>query len=177
MEIQGFYITLKPLTLKDRSRFFKWATQSDATPYWYGKLYGDEIPNYPDFKHDWQKHYFDGSAPDKGRCFGIHLNGRLIGEVNHNEIHPQDRSVELDILISDEKYMGKGYGPDAIQALAGYLFKEMEIEICRVEVLANNPRAIRAYLKSGFTLVQSFFREEIYWQTLEFRRPLPGGMN
>ncbi len=171
MELMGAYISLRPLTVKERPLFFRWATQSAATPFWYGELYGDEVPDYPDFKHDWQKHYFDGSAPRKGRCFAILLMGKPIGEINYNEFHSLDRSVELDIIIADEINMGKGYGSDAIHTLVQYLFTEMDIDICRIEVVTRNPRAIRAYEKAGFIKTLTYPANGVEYQVMELRKP------
>lgn len=167
MKLAGKHVHLRPLTLKERPKFFRWATQSDATPFWYGELYGDQIPSYVVFKHEWPDYYFDGSQPQKGRSFAIEVAGELIGQINYNEIHTEDQSVELDILIARSDYHGLGYGSDAIRVLTHYLFSKMGIRRCRIEVVAQNPKAYYAYLKAGFVHRYTYIRENIEWKVLE----------
>jgi len=156
MILKGKKVRLRPMTAKEIPLFFKWATQSDATPYWYGELQGDEIPTKKEFLKDWKKHYFNGSAPEKGRCFVILANQEAIGQVNYNKINRKDHSVELDIIIADDKHKGKGYGSDALQILSRYLFKEMGVQKCWIEVITGNPRAVKAYRKAGFKIKKKF---------------------
>jgi len=145
------------MTVEETLLFFKWATQSDATPFWYGELQGDKIPTHEQFLKDWKKYYFDGSAPEKGRCFVILVDDKAIGQINYNEIDRRDNSVELDIIIAEYKHKNKGYGTDALQTLSKYLFLIMNIQKCWVDVIYKNPRAIRAYQKAGFKITKTFF--------------------
>ena len=156
MILRGNKVRLRPMTVEEIPHFFKWATQSDAAPFWYGELQGDKIPTFEVFLKDWKRHYFDGSAPEKGRCFVILVDDEAIGQVNYNEIDRKDNSVELDIIIAEDRHKDKGYGSDALRTLAGYLFEQKKIQKCRVEVIHKNPRAIAAYKKAGFKITQSF---------------------
>lgn len=167
MQLSGTYVHLRPMTLKERPKFFRWATQSDATAFWYGELYGDEVPSYVVFKHEWPDYYFTGSRPHKGRSFAIELAGEAIGQINYNEVNGHDQSVELDILIAKEEHQGKGYGTDAINVLTTFLFEQMNLRRCRIEVIAQNPRAYRAYLKAGFSHSYTYIRNNIEWFVLE----------
>jgi RimJ/RimL family protein N-acetyltransferase len=167
MYIAGNRIRLRPLTLRERPRFFSWATRSDATPFWYGELYGDDVPSYVVFKLEWPDYYFTGAKPQKGRCFAIEVGGKPIGQINYNEIHRYDRSAELDILIAHHQYQGKGYGTEAIQLLTHYLFTEMAVRRCRIEVISANPRAIRAYEKAGYQHTYTYIRAGIEWHVME----------
>jgi RimJ/RimL family protein N-acetyltransferase len=144
------------MNIEEIPLFFKWATQSDATPYWYGELQGDEIPTYEEFQEDWKKHYFDGSAPEKGRCFVILVDDEAIGQVNYNKIDRNNNSVELDIIIAEDRHKNKGYGSDALRTLAKSLFQKMNIQICWIGVIRKNPRAIAAYKKAGFRITKAF---------------------
>jgi RimJ/RimL family protein N-acetyltransferase len=103
MIIQGNKVTLRPMTVEEIPLFFEWATQSDAAPYWYGELSGDQVPTFEEFLKDWKRYYFDGSEPDKGRCFMILIDDTAIGQINYNEIDRKNNSVDLDILIAEDK--------------------------------------------------------------------------
>ncbi len=165
--LHGSRIVLRPMTLRERRTFFQWATQSDATEWWYGSRYGDEIPSYEVFKLDWERHYFEDGHPDMGRCYSILVQDRAIGQVNYNPIHQADRSTEMDILIAHDRDKGHGYGSEAIRLLAGYLFEELEVSRIRIEVIAQNPRAIHSYARAGFQVIYTYILNGIEWRVME----------
>jgi len=138
MILQGEKVILKPMTVDQIPIFYKWATQSEATSLWYGKPYGDNIPSFEEFIQDWKRYYFDGSQPEKGRCFMIFVGNKPIGEVNYNKINRENNSVELDIIIAEDIDKNKGYGSDALKTLTKYLFQKMNINFCWIEVVTKN---------------------------------------
>ncbi|MBP7966976.1 GNAT family N-acetyltransferase [Candidatus Woesebacteria bacterium] len=148
--IQGEKIKLRPMIPSEFNLFYSWATKSDNSHFWYGELYGTKIPSISEFKKDWKEYYFDGSQPEKGRCFMILVDDKPIGQVNYNDIDRKTNSVELDIIIGERHHTGQGYGSDALQNLVEYLFTRMNIDSCFIEALTQNPRAISAYKKAGF---------------------------
>ncbi len=168
---------LRPIRTEELLLFYRWATQSDASPFWYGERCGTKIPTLEDFFREWPPSYFDGSQPENWRCFIIIADGHPIGEINYNEINRASHSVDIDILIAEEVQKGKGYGSDALQTLAAYLFEHMQVEKCEVKVIANNERAIRAYHKIGFTTVQSFVENGIIWLKMALgKNVFPGAL-
>jgi len=164
MIIRGEKIVLRPMTVDEISIFYQWATQSEATPFWYGELYGDHVPTYEEFIRDWKGYYFDGSAPEQGRCFIILVGNKAIGQINYNEIRRGNNSVDLDIIIAEDVDKNKGYGTDALKTLVKYLFQHMNIQLCEIEAITKNPRAIRAYEKAGFEIIQTFVKNGIELQ-------------
>ncbi len=170
MTLKGPHIELRPLSMKERYKFFLMATESDSTPFWYGDLYGDTIPSYTIFKHEWPDHYFKDEDPDKGRCFGIYLEQELIGQVNYNEIDPVEGRSEMDIIIGQAGHHGKGYGTEAIKLLSDHLFEYMSLRKCVIEVLSRNPRAFRAYQKAGFIWAYTYVNNGIEWRVMELRK-------
>ena len=147
MTIRGEKVVLRPMTVEEIPIFYEWATDSDSTPFWYDD---GVIPSYEQFTQDWGRHYFDGSDPHRGRCFTILIGNRAIGEINYNEINRNKDSVELDIIITNDTDKNKGYGTDALKALTKYLFQNMNIRLCWIEVVSSNIRATKAYEKAGF---------------------------
>jgi len=161
--LKGEKIELEPMTKVDIPTFFKWATESDASAFWYGALYGTKIPTYEEFLADWKSYYFDGSEPEKGRSFFIKQGGKPIGQINYNDIDRKNNSVELDILIAEKQDKGKGFGSDALKTLVNYLFQSMNLETCWIEGLEKNARAISAYKKAGFKVEKEFKKEGNVW--------------
>jgi len=156
MMIRGEKIDLRPMKPDEVPIFYKWAIESG---YWYSK---DRKPSLDEFRADWKAYYFDGSAPEKGRCFMIEVNNVAIGVVAYNDIHYVHKRVELDIVIGNEEDCGKGYGTDALKTLVRYLFDKFDLNRIWIVARANNPRSIRAYEKAGF-IQEGVHREEDYF--------------
>ena len=169
MIIRGEKIVLRPMTVDEISVFYQWATQSEATPFWYGELYGDHVPTYEEFIRDWKGYYFDGSAPEQGRCFIILVGNKAIGQINYNEVNRENNSVELDIIIAEDVDKNKGYGTDALKTLVKYLFQNMNIQLCWIEAVTKNLRAIRAYEKAGFKTTKTFISDGVACNHMELR--------
>lgn len=167
-QIPGSKVTLIPAMPEHKPLCFEWATRSDATPFWYGERYGDEIPDEAAFFEDWQPHYFEEEKPERGRIFLIEAEGEWIGMVNYNSL--DDQELELDILIASDGHKGRGHGSDALKTLTCFLFEEHGISTFQIHAIADNPRAIRAYEKAGFSIVEVYRDERgLEWRKLILR--------
>ncbi|MCG2796276.1 MAG: GNAT family N-acetyltransferase [Actinomycetia bacterium] len=73
-----------------------------------------------DLPGDWEGHYFDGSAPEKGRGFIIEVESKPVGMVAYADtsydIDRRPVRAEIDILVGGP-CQGRGYGVDAMRAL------------------------------------------------------------
>ena len=167
MIIRGDKVILRPMTIDEIPNFYQWATQSEATPFWYED---GIIPTYEAFIRDWKRYYFDGSEPEKGRCFAILIGDKAIGQINYNEINRDNNSVELDIIIAEDVFKSKGYGTDALKTLTKYLFQNMNIQLCWLEPIARNRRAIRAYEKAGFKLTKTYISNGVECKRMELKK-------
>lgn len=166
--IPGEKVTLLPATPEHKQLCFEWATRSDATPFWYGERYGDEIPDEAAFFDDWKDHYFEEEEPQRGRLFLIEAEGEWIGMVNYNTL--DDKELELDILIASDRHKGRGYGSDALKTLTRFLHREYGLSAFRIHAIADNPRAIRAYEKAGFSTDEVYRDEQgLMWHKLVMR--------
>jgi RimJ/RimL family protein N-acetyltransferase len=56
----------------------------------------------------------------------------------------------FEVWMASEDHCGKGFGPDAIEALCGYLTETCGVRVFMMQPSARNPRAMRAYEKAGF---------------------------
>ena len=166
MIIHGEKVLLRPMTVDEMPIFYSWATQSDSTPFWYDD---GTVPSCEQFFQDWKRYYFDGSEPEKGRCFTILVSNRAIGQINYNEINRNNDSVEIDIIIADDADKSHGYGTDALRALTKYLFQHMGIKLCCIETLSSNIRARRAYEKAEFRVTKAFMSQGLECKHMELR--------
>jgi RimJ/RimL family protein N-acetyltransferase len=150
----GRRVLLQPVTPEDERHILHWLLRSDVTPSLLGPPLFPERPVPPpeDSSQRFDPHYLDGTAPHLGRCFLILVDGEPVGQVTYNDIMKWDgrTRVELDIWMRSEASCGKGYGPDAIDALCRHLHERFGVEEFMVQPSARNPRAIHAYEKVGF---------------------------
>jgi RimJ/RimL family protein N-acetyltransferase len=142
--------------------FYTWATQPESTSGWYGA----RVPSSQEARSEWQYANADNNQSIKGRSLVILADGKPIDQINYNEITRICHAAAIDVLIGEDLQKGKGYGSDAIRTLVNHLFQYMQIEQCELKVLADNTRAIQAYLRLGFEQVVSFVEDGIAWQKM-----------
>jgi len=82
--------------------------------------------------------------------FIITLDKIVVGHISLNK--RKNGWYETQIVIGDKKYRGKGYGARAIKLLLKKA-KDTGINKVYLEVRPNNTRAIKAYEKCGFQIV------------------------
>lgn len=167
MHIEGNGVTLRPMKLVERPKFYQWAVNSDATSWWYGDLYGDQVPGVDAFRLDWSDEYFDLHNLEAGQCFAIISEGVEIGQINYNRISPADRTTDMDVLIADKGFYGRGIGSIAISLLSEWLFRELSVSRIRIEVVKQNIRAFKSYQKAGFCWIYTYILNQIEWQVME----------
>jgi aminoglycoside 6'-N-acetyltransferase len=77
-------------------------------------------------------------------------SGEIIGLILFaEELDPHYKSASMDITLATA-YLGQGLGPDALRAVARYLFTERGHHRLTIDPAAINRRAIAAYEKVGF---------------------------
>ena len=99
-----------------------------------------------------EERWFENQLNDQNsELFAIETHdGRHIGNVGLHQLDWIHRSAEMGIVIGEKEFWGKGYGSDAVQALLGFAFDELNLHRISLKVYEDNDRAIRAYEKSGF---------------------------
>ncbi|MDN5200326.1 GNAT family N-acetyltransferase [Fulvivirgaceae bacterium BMA10] len=150
--IEGTLTTLRPATMNDKRAIYQWMAESDLTSLMIGppNFPDHPIPTWEEFLDDYEDYFFDGSKPLLGHSFIIELNEQPIGQINYGEIYPDDQVTELDIWLSARKYIGKGYGTDALITLCSYLHQKFHVKKFMIAPSERNIGAIKAYKKAGF---------------------------
>ena len=87
-----------------------------------------------------------------GYPYAICLLGeeRSIGSIFLRNVDKVNGIGVVGIVLSDRRYLGQGYGTDALNALLDLGFGELRLERIELEVFDFNARAIRSYQKAGF---------------------------
>ena len=93
-----------------------------------------------------------GQIGQTGYSYAICLLGeeRSIGTVFLHDVDKVNGSGVVGIFLGDRRYLGQGYGTDALNALVDFGFGELRLERIELEVFDFNARAIRSYEKAGF---------------------------
>lgn len=152
MQLKGEKVTLRPAAPGEKKLIYEWLAHSDLT----GEMLGPPrfpdapVPAWNDFDHDYGDYFFDGSQPQRGRCFIIEVNGNPVGQINYNEIEAATQSAELDIWMSGSENTGKGFGTDALLALCRFLNEQLHCKEFFIAPSRRNKRAVAAYQKAGF---------------------------
>jgi len=78
-------IELREAIIEDREKAYQWLYYSDFSKFLnrLEGLTGETIPSYEKFKEDYQDYYFNGSHPEKGRCYIIVLKKNGIPKIGY----------------------------------------------------------------------------------------------
>jgi diamine N-acetyltransferase len=127
---------------------YDWGHAPDIAPFTH--ISGEPLEPFAEWCEDWKEYYFADEDPQLARVFVILHDGAPVGAIASNDTSRPD-GAELDVWMSSSTNCGKGFGPDAIDALCRYLFSELGVKTVMIQPSARNPRAIRAYEKAGFS--------------------------
>jgi RimJ/RimL family protein N-acetyltransferase len=99
--------------------------------------------------------FLSTAANDPTRVlFAIRLAGAAsaVGFLLFSNISAVNRSAELGIRIGRENDRGRGIGTAAMALALEYAWTHLNLARVQLKVIADNPRAIRAYAKAGFMI-------------------------
>lgn len=91
-----------------------------------------------------------------GRAFAFAVtaaDGRLIGDLQLQDINWHRREAELRICLGDKGLWGQGLGVEAVTLALQVAFRRLRLRQVYLRVYASNRRAIRCYEKCGFRAV------------------------
>lgn len=77
-------------------------------------------------------------------------DGQAIGQIDYYDLDWQNRGAWVSIMVGEQAYWSGGYGTDAMRALLGYLFRQLDLHRVALTVHESNIRAQRSYRKNGF---------------------------
>ena len=88
---------------------------------------------------------------------------RAIGSVYVRDIDHEHKKAEYGIFIGETDCLGKGYGTEAAELMAEYVFEYLEIHKLMLRVYADNERAIKSYEKAGF-VKEACLKDDVFVQ-------------
>jgi RimJ/RimL family protein N-acetyltransferase len=146
--IEGAIVNLRAADMTDLERNHRWMNDREVTQYLGGQarylmsMASEEawLRNVCETMMSYERAFFAIETKD-----GVH-----IGNTNFFNASPEDRRVEIGIMIGDKEYWSKGCGTDALRTLIRFGFEDMNFHRQVLQVFSYNPRAIACYRKCGF---------------------------
>jgi RimJ/RimL family protein N-acetyltransferase len=141
--IVGHKTRLRAIEREDVPTFVRWFNDVEVRRY---------LEMYLPMSRAEEETWFEGYLQDAmRRIFAIETDeGVHIGNIGLHDIDWKNRNAFLGIVIGEREYWGRGYGTDAVLALLGFAFGEMNLHRIHLSVYEFNERAIRCYEKCGF---------------------------
>ncbi len=144
--IRGEKVYLRPSERGDLDDFVRWFNDAETMRY---------LAMRAPMGRAAEERWFDGMLERHGKRdyhFVICLleGGRAIGTVGLHEIDEENGTAASGIAIGEKGEWDKGYGTDALNAIADFGFGELRLERIWLDVYEGNARAQRSYEKAGF---------------------------
>ena len=133
--LRGAHVTLRRLRADDRARMREILADPEVRRWWGSEPLEKDVDDL-----------FDDDAVG----FAIEADGEVVGWIQYaEENEPDYRHASIDLALGAGA-RGRGLGPDAIRAVARYLFEARGHHRLTIDPSAANARAIRAYEGVGF---------------------------
>jgi aminoglycoside 6'-N-acetyltransferase len=134
--LHGQRVTLRPVRLDDVERLTDILREPEVARWW-GRY--DAARVRAELLED----------PDSV-VYAIEADSQVIGLIQYyEETDPDYRHASIDLFVATA-WQGRGYGGEAIRAVARHLFEERGHHRLTIDPAASNERAIRAYERVGF---------------------------
>lgn len=147
MNLTAKRIFLRPLNVTDAHVLFE-QTQDETLRYLTGTTATFSIEQI-------EQHILSIQADPSRFDFAICLNsGEIIGECSILDIEAELKQAGFRISMRALPWTGQGYGTEAIACIIRFCFEELRLHQLELEVFSHNERAIAAYKKVGFDIVQ-----------------------
>jgi RimJ/RimL family protein N-acetyltransferase len=142
--VEGKLVRLRAYEPSDIAAVMKWVNDPEVTQY----LEAFAAPVSRLSEERWLEAAARGDDPNR-RIFAIEtLDREYLGGIDLRAITWPDRKAELGIAIGSKNHWGKGYGTDATLVMLHFAFAVLNLN--RIRVNQDNPRAIGCYSKCGF---------------------------
>ncbi len=148
-------IRLAPFEPEDADIYRSWVNDEALST-----LLGRALPVSLEQHEAW---YRQTVQDPKNAVFAVRTlkDDRYLGNVWLHNIHWINRNAELRILLGEAKVQGRGYGTRACRLLLKFAFAKLGLNKVYLYVSARNPRAKKAFEKSGFR-EEGLLREEFF---------------
>jgi RimJ/RimL family protein N-acetyltransferase len=150
--INGKRVRLRRIERSDLPRFVEWLNDPELR---------DQLAAVYPLSQAQEEHWFESSLRQEPALQPFAIEARLtprarqwtlVGSISFHHVDWRNRAAELGLFIGPQALWGKGFGTDALRALGGYAFRELNLNRLWLRVYEDNPRARRSYEKVGFVV-------------------------
>jgi RimJ/RimL family protein N-acetyltransferase len=79
---------------------------------------------------------------------------KMVGDVNLFLNQDEDSSAEIEVMIAEEEFRGKGYGKKALRMMMSYAISDLGIHHFVAKISLKNEPSRKLFEKLGFELVK-----------------------
>lgn len=137
-------LTLRWLEERDAAAQFAIFSDPEVTRYWSRPAW-TEMTQAQDHIARALASYADGDA----LCFGVELEGQLIGNVSLFAFSEQSRRCEVGYALNS-RHWGQGYTGEALRAVLDYGFRELGLNRIEADIDPRNLASARVVERLGF---------------------------
>lgn len=150
-------VVLKSISLEHvTENYLSWLNDGDVTK--------GIITTVNQYDLDRLKAYVESMIADESTyMFAIHdkASDKHIGNIKLYDVHQNNKTCGLGLLIGDKTFWGKGVGTDACNALADFAFNTLHMRKIWLTAFCNNPNAVALYSKVGFQ-IEGTLKEHVF---------------
>lgn len=163
---RGRRTVIRRKRIEDAADEYRWRTDPELAQYDAARPV--QIP-FESYQRNWSFDYRFTDTP--GRSFAIEdENGRHIGNIMHYNTDPAHCEAEIGISIGERSHWSQGYGADALETLVRVLLSRGGLRRLYLHTLEWNGRAHRSFLKAGFAVCGTSWRDGHTFIVMEMRR-------
>lgn len=160
MNLTAKRIFLRPLDVTDAHVLFE-QTQDETLRYLTGTTATFSLEQI-------EQHILSIQADPTRFDFALCLNsGEIIGECSILDIDAELKQAGFRISMRALPWTSQGYGTEAISCIFQFCFEELRLHQLELEVFSHNERAIAAYKKVGFHIVE-MIPDAVSYQGISF---------
>lgn len=145
MNIHGKNVVLRAISMKDANLLMELINDAETEK----MLGGSSFPVSLEGQEKWIS--AQTGRIDVLRCIvALKENEEGIGTVILSDIDTKNGVAQVHIKMDKQRGRGKGYGSDALNAIANYAFDEMRLNCIYADVLEYNTVSQKLFEKCGF---------------------------
>lgn len=145
MNIQGKNVVLRAISMKDANLLMELVNDAETEK----MLGGSSFPVSLEGQEKWIA--AQTGRTDVLRCIvALKGNEEGIGTVILSDIDIKNGVAQVHIKMDKQRGRGKGYGSDALNAIANYAFDEIRLNCIYADVLEYNTVSQKLFEKCGF---------------------------
>lgn len=165
IDITNGDIRIRSMTDEDLPLMLKWLTDDRVLAFYGGR---DTRYSYETLKSHysevWDTVYYRVIIEYKGDAIGYGQIYKLNGEMYEEYHYPQNGETVFatDQFIGEPEYWSRGIGTKYMQTVLGFLKTAENADAVILDPHKSNARAIRAYEKAGFKIIDELPEHELF---------------